>query len=41
MKNMIWVLLGGLVVAAVIWPSEAWEWITTLASLRFLGTYMR
>jgi len=40
-KNLIWVFVGGLAVAAVLWPSEAWEWVTTLASVTSLGSLMR
>ena len=40
-RNLVWVFVFGLIAVAVIWPNEAWEWVTTVASVVSLGSLMR
>ena len=40
-RNLVWVFVVGLIVVAAVWPNEAWEWVTTLASVVSLGSLMR
>ena len=39
-RNLVWVFLGGLIVAAVVWPREALQVLDTFADLLSLGRYM-
>jgi hypothetical protein len=40
-RNLVWIFVAGLIVVAAVWPNEAWQWVTTVASVVSLGSLMR